>query len=156
MLIVCWLNFALYKARAMQNVRDCLRFKKFFHHRVQRVVQLRETSFFVDRKKTFFAIRDFPVFGVFPEKDGFLDFFRARNVLKLSRAHILNQCNELYRLIYKLYFRKKILKIWLFGLGPNFFFENIIYISIRENPKNRTIPDSEKNFCFGQQKNLFL
>ncbi len=67
------------KVRAMENVRDCLRFKKFFHHRVQRVVQPRKTCFFVDRKKLFLAIRDFSVFGVFPEKPVFSRVNRNRN-----------------------------------------------------------------------------
>ncbi len=83
----------------MQNVRDYLRFRKFFHHRVQCVVQPRNICFFVERKKSFFGYPGFSDFWGFPGKTGFLDFFRVRNVLKTRTAHILNQCNELYRLI---------------------------------------------------------
>jgi hypothetical protein len=63
------------KVRAMQNVRDYLRFKKFFHHRVQRVVQPRKTCFFCWPKKFIFCYPEFSVFWVFSRKTGFLGFF---------------------------------------------------------------------------------
>ncbi len=65
----------LSKVRAMQNVTDYLRSKKFLHHRVQRVVQPRPMFFLLTEKKVFLAIRDFPVFGVFPRKPVFWTFF---------------------------------------------------------------------------------
>ena len=78
---------------------------------------LEKHVFFVDRKNFFFGYPEFSVFWVFSRKTGFLDFFWARNVLKIRSAHILNQRDELYRLIYKLYFPKKNSEKLIFRIG---------------------------------------
>jgi hypothetical protein len=60
-------NILISKVRAIQKSSEYLRFE---NHVI-----------FVDRKKIFFSDPGFSVFPDFPQKTGFLDFFRVRKVL---------------------------------------------------------------------------